>query len=187
VRVWLDEGIRLVQLRAKGWAAGPLLAEADALVALAGRYGAAVIINDRADIARQARAGGVHVGQADLSPADVRAAWPEAPVVGLSTHTDDEVLAGLTSGADYLAIGPVFATGSKRGAGPVVGLAGVGRARTLSGGGAGPPLVAIGGIDRSTARSVFEAGADSVAVISDLVASDPVRRVREWLAVAGTP
>jgi thiamine-phosphate pyrophosphorylase len=135
----------------------------DGAVAIMGHSRPLLIMNDRADLAVLAGFGGVHVGQGDLLPEDVKAEG-EVMLVGISTHTEEQVRAAETSCADYVAIGPVFATGTKVDAEAVVGLEGVRRARALT----GKPLVAIGGITRENARSVIEAGADSVAVISGL-------------------
>ncbi len=143
--------------------------------------GALFIVNDRADVARLAGASGVHVGQDDLSPADARVILPGAPWIGLSTHDDGEVTAGLTSAATYLATGPVFPTGTKVNANAVIGIAGVSRVAPRVRG-TGRPLVAIGGIGLATASAVIEAGADSVAVISDLLAGgDVAARARAFV------
>jgi thiamine-phosphate pyrophosphorylase len=123
-------------------------------------------MNDRADLAVLANFDGVHVGQDDLSFEDARRVVGPQKIVGVSTHTDEHVRAAEQTSADYIAIGPVFATTTKADTEPVVGLEGVRRARTLT----TKPLVAIGGITRANARSAIEAGADSVAVISGLLA-----------------
>jgi thiamine-phosphate pyrophosphorylase len=101
----------------------------------------------------------------------------------VSTHTDEQVKAAEASRADYVAIGPVFATGTKANAAAVVGLEGVKRARALT----TKPLVAIGGITRENARSVIEAGADSVAVIGGLLGDgEPVEQVvRDFMRILG--
>ena len=129
-----------------------------------------LILNDRADLAVLANFDGVHVGQGDLSPEDARRVVGTDRIVGVSTHTDEQVRIADQSCADYIAIGPVFATGTKLNPDPVVGLEGVRRARALT----TKPLVAIGGITRDNARSVIDAGADSVAVISALFAPDEI-------------
>jgi thiamine-phosphate pyrophosphorylase len=155
---------------------------AEALAAAASSAGATFIVNDRADIARLAGASGVHLGQTDLSPADARLVLDESAVVGLSTHNAGQTRLALTEPVDYVAIGPVFLTSSKERPDPVVGLDGVREARAMVAP-SGRPLVAIGGITRERAPSVVEAGADSVAVISDLVAGgDPGARARAFLA-----
>ena len=125
----------------------------------------ALIMNDRADLCLAAGFDGVHVGQEDLSPESVRRIIGPDRWLGVSTHNPEQLREADLTSADYLAIGPVFATSSKEKPDPVVGLEGVRRARTLT----RKPLVAIGGISRANAASVIEVGADSVAVISDLL------------------
>jgi len=137
-----------------------------------------LIMNDRADLCVAADFDGVHVGQEDLSPEAVRAIIGSGRCLGVSTHNPDQLREAELTSADYLAIGPVFATSSKERPDPVVGLEGVRRARALT----RKPLVAIGGITRSNAASVIEAGADSVAVISDLL-RDPGKSAEEFFRV----
>lgn len=148
---------------------------------------AALIINDRADICLAAQADGVHLGQDDLSPAAARkilsAEGKELSkplVVGFSTHNLDQVREADAMPIDYVAVGPVFATASKANLDPVIGLEGIRRARAAT----TKPLVAIGGITRKNCVQVREAGADSVAVISDLLES-PVKAVEEFLRILG--
>lgn len=124
-----------------------------------------LIMNDRADLCIAADFGGVHVGQDDLSAESVRKIIGPDRWLGISTHNPEQLREADLTTADYLAIGPVFATSSKNKPDPAVGLEGVRRARQLT----RKPLVAIGGITRANAASVIEAGADSVAVISDLL------------------
>jgi thiamine-phosphate pyrophosphorylase len=124
-----------------------------------------LIMNDRADLALAADVAGVHVGQEDLSPESVRGLIGPTRWLGVSTHNAEELGAAHQTSADYLAIGPVFSTTSKAQPDPMVGLEGVRRARALT----TKPLVAIGGITRQNCLSVLDAGADSVAVISDLI------------------
>jgi thiamine-phosphate pyrophosphorylase len=133
-------------------------------------------MNDRADLCLAAGFAGVHVGQEDLSPQGVRQVIGPERWLGISTHTAEQVRVADGTDATYLAIGPVFATGSKAAADPVVGLAGVRAARALT----SKPLVAIGGITRANFREVLAAGADSAAVISDLL-REPRRAVAEFL------
>src|SRR5258707_8092098 len=121
-----------------------------------------LIMNDRADLCLAAEFDGVHVGQEDLSPEAVRGIIGAERLLGVSTHNPDQLREADLTSADYLAIGPVFATSSKENPDPVVGLEGVRRARALT----RKALVAIGGITRENAASVIEAGADSVAGIS---------------------
>jgi thiamine-phosphate pyrophosphorylase len=124
--------------------------------------------------------GGVHVGQDDLSPESARAVVGNQLWVGVSTHSVEQVSVADQTSADYIAIGPAFPTSSKQNPDPVIGLDGIRAARAAT----GKPLVAIGGITRVNAASVIEAGADSVAVISDLV-HDPAKSVAAFLRVLG--
>ena len=135
-----------------------------------------------ADVARALNADGVHVGQDDLPVEAARPLLPAGKWVGCSTHTLEQVREADRSSADYIAFGPVFPTRSKAAPDPVVGLQGLGEARKAT----AKPLVAIGGITLQSARAVIEAGADSVAVISDLLGtSDIAARAREFLAILG--
>jgi thiamine-phosphate pyrophosphorylase len=137
-----------------------------------------LIMNDRADLCLAADFDGVHVGQEDLSPESVRKIIGRERWLGVSTHNPEQIREADMTSADYLAIGPVFATSSKEKPDPVVGLEGVRRARALT----RKPLVAIGGITRANAASVIAAGADSVAVISDLL-REPRKSAEEFLRI----
>jgi len=137
-----------------------------------------LIMNDRADLCLAAEFDGLHVGQEDLSPESVRKIIGPERWLGVSTHNPEQLREADLTAADYLAIGPVFATSSKERPDLVVGLEGVRRARQLT----RKPLVAIGGITRANAASVIEAGADSVAVISDLL-RDPRKSAEEFLRI----
>jgi len=159
-------GVELVQYRDKVGSPQEVLRGAAVLREAMAGSGCRLILNDRADLAVLAGFDGVHVGQRDLEPEDARRVVGAERMVGVSTHTESQVRAAELSCADYVAIGPAFATGTKADAEQVVGLEGVRRARALT----TKPLVAIGGITRANARSVIEAGADSVAVISALFA-----------------
>lgn len=139
-----------------------------------------LIMNDRADLCLAAEFHGVHVGHDDLSPESVRKIIEPERWLGLSTHNAQQVEVADRTSADYIAIGPVFATASKTKPDPVVGLIGVRQARDLT----GKPLVAIGGITRENCRAVIEAGADSVAVISDLI-REPRKSAEEFLRILG--
>jgi thiamine-phosphate pyrophosphorylase len=137
-----------------------------------------LIMNDRADVCLGADFDGVHVGQDDLSPESVRRIIGPERWLGVSTHNPEQLAEADKTSADYVAIGPVFATSSKDKPDPVVGLEGVRRARQLT----RKPLVAIGGITRANAASVIEAGADSVAVISDLL-REPRKSAEEFFRI----
>ena len=168
-----------MQVRGKHLPSRDLLHQTTAIVARAG--GARVIVNDRADVARLAGAAGVHVGQDDLSPSAVRTLVGAEAVVGLSTHTPSQRDAALAEPVDYLAIGPVFGTATKDTGYTAVGLARVNDV-SVAARQRGLPTVAIGGITLENAASVIAAGAASVAVISDLLATgDPRERTRAYL------
>jgi thiamine-phosphate pyrophosphorylase len=137
-----------------------------------------LIMNDRADLCLAAEFDGVHVGQDDLSVESVRRIIGPDRWLGLSTHNPEQLQEADATSADYLAIGPVFSTTSKERPDPVVGLEGVRRARELT----RKPLVAIGGISRTNAASVIDAGADSVAVISDLI-REPRKSAEEFFRI----
>jgi thiamine-phosphate pyrophosphorylase len=139
-----------------------------------------LILNDRVSLVAAARCDGIHVGQEDLSPAQTRATLGPAVLIGVSTHSEEQLRRAADSSADYIAIGPVFATASKLDPDPVVGLDGLRAARAMT----TKPLVAIGGINRSNCAAVIEAGADAVAVISDLIpppGSSTAKLVEEFL------
>jgi thiamine-phosphate pyrophosphorylase len=133
-------------------------------------------MNDRADLCLAAAFDGLHIGQDDLSPESARRIIGPDRWLGVSTHNPEQLSEADKTTANYLAIGPVFATASKANPDPVIGLEGVRRARQLT----RKPLVAIGGITRANARSVLDAGADSLAVISDLI-RDPRKSAEEFL------
>ncbi|MGA7890612.1 MAG: thiamine phosphate synthase [Candidatus Sulfotelmatobacter sp.] len=179
----LSAGVTLIQYRNKSSNARVMLEQAHELSRqLRARATAPhllkLIMNDRADLCLVAEFDGVHVGQDDLSPESVRSIIGPDRWLGVSTHNPEQLLEADRNSADYLAIGPVFSTSSKDRPDPVVGLEGVRRARQLT----RKPLVAIGGITRSNAASAIEAGADSVAVISDLL-RDPRKSAEEFFRI----
>jgi thiamine-phosphate pyrophosphorylase len=176
-------GVELLQYRDKSGSPQSILQNAAVIREAFAGENCRLILNDRADLAVLADWGGVHVGQGDLSPDDARRVIGAARWVGVSTHNEEQVRLADASSADYVAVGPVFATGTKLDAEPVIGLEGVRRARALT----TKPIVAIGGLTRANARSVIEAGADSVAVISALfVEGESVAKVtRDFLAILG--
>lgn len=173
-------GVTLVQYRDKDGSPQDVLRAAAVIREAFAGTDCRLILNDRADLAVLAEWDGVHVGQADLSPEDARCVIG-ARLVGTSTHDDEQVRLADAGCTDYVAVGPVFATGTKLDAEPAIGLEGVRRARALT----RKPIVAIGGITRGNAASVVEAGADSVAVISGLFAEgETIRQVAEdFLAI----
>jgi thiamine-phosphate pyrophosphorylase len=157
-------GCTLLQYRNKRGNGRQILEQARALRQVLGKS-VRLIMNDRADLCLAAAFDGVHVGQDDLSPEGVRSIIGDDLWLGVSTHNPAQVEDATQRSANYLAVGPVFATSSKANPDPVIGLEGVHKAKLLT----DKPLVAIGGITRENCRQVIEAGADSVAVISDLL------------------
>jgi thiamine-phosphate pyrophosphorylase len=179
-----DGGATFLQIRGKTTPARTLLETAQAIVSRARATGALVIINDRADLARLADAGGVHIGQEDLTPRAVRAIVGPSTIIGLSTHTADQCARALQEPIDYVAVGPVFSTRTKATGYQPIGVAAVRRTaeQIAAAANSSRPLVAIGGLTLDNARSVIEAGAASVAVISDLLTTgNPTRRVEQFL------
>jgi thiamine-phosphate pyrophosphorylase len=170
-------GANLIQYRNKVGTTREMLSHARELRRVLGDD-ITLIMNDRADICIAAGFQGVHVGQDDLSPEGARTVIGADLILGVSTHHLDQLRQADAGPADYIAYGPVFATSSKRNPDPVVGLDGIRAARAAT----KKPLVAIGGITRSNARSVIDAGADSVAVISDLLSS-PTKVSAEFLRI----
>jgi thiamine-phosphate pyrophosphorylase len=180
--ILLGAGVRWIQYRDKGASSRKLLEISREVGNRTRPAGAIFIVNDRADVARAVNANGVHVGQEDLPVESARLLLAPGKWVGCSTHELAQVCEADRSSADYIAFGPVFPTRSKANPDPVVGLEGLREARKAT----AKPLVAIGGITLENAPSVFEAGADSVAVISDLLqASDIGARAREVLRALG--
>jgi thiamine-phosphate pyrophosphorylase len=172
-----DAGIRFLQYRDKDASDEIVLERAALLRIIFPASDSCLILNDRVPLVHAAGFDGVHVGQEDLSPAEVRAMLGPEVLIGVSTHSEGQLLMAADGPADYVAIGPVYATASKLLPEPVVGLEGVRSARVMT----TKPLVAIGGINRSNCSAVIEAGADSVAVISDLI-PNPALSVEEFLS-----
>jgi len=172
-------GVTLLQYRNKSGNARQMLKQARELKRCL-PASVKLIMNDRADLCLAAGFDGVHVGQDDLSPEGARAVIGDRLWVGVSTHNTKQLAEADKTSADYLAIGPVFETRSKANPDPVIGLDGVRQARALT----RKPLVAIGGVARENCRSVIEAGADAVAVISDLIRA-PRKSAEEFLRILG--
>jgi thiamine-phosphate pyrophosphorylase len=168
-------GVTLLQYRNKVGSTREMLAHAREIRSALGTA-VTLIMNDRADICIAARYEGVHVGQDDLSAEGARAVIGGSRLLGVSTHNLEQLKEADAGPSDYIAYGPVFPTSSKRQHDPIVGIEGIRAARAAT----TKPLVAIGGITRGNARSVIEAGADSVAVISDLLSS-PTKVAEEFL------
>jgi len=181
----IDGGARILQIRGKGQWTRHRFDQASRVARLCSGRGVALIINDRADIALLLGAG-LHVGQDDLPPGDARRLLGDGPLVGYSTHSADQLIAAAGEPVNYLALGPMFPTQSKLNPDPVVGLDRLRAWRRLT----ARPLVAIGGVTRGNARSTLEAGADSVAVIGDLLpancsAGSIRERMQDWQRTIG--
>lgn len=176
----LAAGAKILQLRMKRAAARDFLAAAVAIAPLCRQHQALFIVNDRADIAKLAAADGVHLGQDDLPIEAARSVVGSGMVVGISTHSVEQALAAKRAGADYVGFGPMYAGGAKEtrvGQG-LDNLRAVRAAITI-------PIVAIGGITERTVAEVLDAGADAVAIISDVVlAPDIPSKVRAVLSIA---
>ena len=172
-------GATLLQYRNKSGNAGQMFEQARELKRRLGNS-VKLIMNDHADLCLAAEFDGVHVGQDDLSPGGARKVIGSSLWLGVSTHNSSQLAEADGTTANYLAIGPVFATGSKANPDPVIGLEGVRQARGLT----RKPLVAIGGITRANCREVITAGADAVAVISDLLL-DPRKSAEEFFRILG--
>jgi thiamine-phosphate pyrophosphorylase len=180
---FLDGGATLIQIRAKQLPSGTFLTLCDQVVRAAAPYRAAVIVNDRVDLAVMSGAHGAHVGQDDLPPKEARDLLGSEKIVGYSTHDVAQVTAALDEPISYVAVGPVFGTRSKVSEYAAVGLELVAEAARLA---RGLPVVAIGGITLDTAPQVMAAGASCVAVIGDLLAGgDPKGRIEAYRRVLG--
>jgi len=173
-----DAGVRLLQCRNKAASSRELFESSRRLSSLLVRQGVSFLVNDRADVASVVEATGVHVGQEDLSAAAARQVMGTGKWVGVSTHNLEQFERAAATSADYIAVGPVFCTSTKTSPDPVVGIDFIRRVRTLT----NKPVVAIGGITVDRAAEVIRAGADSVAVASDILrAPDPGRRARQYI------
>jgi thiamine-phosphate pyrophosphorylase len=182
-RQLIRAGVRALQYRNKRGSAREMLREARAIAEMAREAGVEFFMNDRPDIAVLSEASGVHVGQEDLSLEQARAVVGPLRWVGVSTHNEEQFRVAMDTTADYVAVGPVFATKSKEHPDPVVGPGFLQKIRPLT----KKPIVAIGGITLERAREVIAAGADSLAVISDiLLAAEPAKRAAEFLTMLET-
>ena len=178
----LRGGVRAVQLRERGLETRALLELATALRRATRAVGAALLINDRVDVALACEADGVHLPGHSFAVAEARALLGPGRLIGVSTHHPDEIAAAAAAGADFAVFGPLFATPSKAAYGPPLGLDALARARAA----AALPLFAIGGVDRTNAAAVCAAGADGVAVIrAVLAAADPAAAATALLRATG--
>ncbi len=171
-------GVRLLQYRKKSAPTRELFECSKRLSALLVPQGVTFIVNDRADVAAAAEASGVHIGQEDLRAEAARSVIGTGKLLGLSTHNLEQFMEAAATSADYIAVGPIFPTSTKANPDPVVGIEFLRRVRPQT----DKPIVAIGGITLERAAEVIQAGADSVAVISDiLLARDPGQRARQYI------
>ena len=176
-------GVRLLQYRNKSASSRQYLDSSRELAEALRPRGMTFLVNDRPDVAFLAGASGVHVGQDDLDVEHARRVAGPEMLVGVSTHNLEQFERAAESTADYIAVGPIFATSSKDNPDPVVGLDFVRKVRAIT----DKPIVAIGGISVERAASVIEAGADSVAVISGILsAPEPSQSARQYLEVLET-
>jgi len=183
---FLEGGAGILQIRHKGHWSRDFFENAKRVARLCREAGADLIVNDRADFACLLEAG-LHVGQDDLAPRDARRLMGPDRAIGFSSHNPSQVCAAGGEPVDYVALGPVFRTASKRNPDPVVGVEEVARCRAL----VDKPLVAIGGITRENALEVLHAGADAVAVIAGLLPEAPTaaslrQRMEEWQQLVKT-
>ncbi len=177
----LDAGVRIMQLRLKNATARDFLSAARAIASLCEAHEAMLIVNDRVDVAKLAGAAGVHLGQEDLPLREARQILGPDKLIGISTHTVEQALAAARGGADYIGFGAIYRGGLKNVQNPR-GLELLRQVRTA----VDLPIVAIGGITESTVGEVLAAGADAVAIISDVVfAADIKAKVRSILSRAG--
>ena len=176
-------GVELIQYRNKTATSRKLFETSLQLSTRLTQQGVRFIVNDRPDIALLVGAGGVHVGQDDLGVEESRSICGQKCWIGVSTHTLEQVAAADRTSADYVAFGPIFPTTTKQNPDAVVGTELLRRARQIT----RKPIVAIGGITLERATEVYAAGADSLAVVRDLICSpDPGARAREYLKVGAS-
>jgi thiamine-phosphate pyrophosphorylase len=174
----VDAGVRLLQYRDKAASSRELLEASKRLSNILAPRGISFLVNDRADVAALAGATGVHVGQEDLAVEDARKVVGAKRLVGVSTHNRAQFEQAAATSADYIAVGPIFSTSTKENPDPVVGTDLIREVRPLT----RRPIVAIGGITLQRAADVILAGADSVAVIGDILrAGDPGARARQYI------
>jgi thiamine-phosphate pyrophosphorylase len=166
VKKLIEGGAEVIQLREKSASPKEFYASAEEALDVARQHNVKIIINDRVDIALALGADGVHLGQDDLPPEYARKILGEKAIIGFSTHNVEQAISAVKHPINYLAIGPVFTTKTKENPDKVVGIEGVKKVRQAIG---DFPLVAIGGINLENSCDVFNIGANSVAIISDLL------------------
>jgi thiamine-phosphate pyrophosphorylase len=172
-------GLRMVQLRAKGLTEPQTKAQIIASQAICNAHGCLLVVNDYWKLALECGCDAIHLGQEDIADADVAAIRAAGITLGISTHDENELKNALAANPDYVALGPVFQSSSKRVPWNPQGLDRVTQWRGLV---PDIPLVAIGGITLQTGLGVLNAGADSVAVIGDITSAvEPEAAVKKWL------
>ena len=162
----IEGGAKFIQLREKYASAREFYKSAESALKISRKHNVKIIINDRVDIALALKADGVHLGQDDLPPAEARKILGEKAIIGFSTHNVEQAIAAVRMPIDYLAIGPIYTTKTKENPDAIVGLEGLRKVREATG---NFPLVAIGGINLENLREVYDAGANSAAIISNLI------------------
>ena len=178
---FLRGGCRFFQVRAKDLADRLVYDELQQIAAACREYGGRFVVNDRLDLALASWAAGVHLGQDDLPVAVARRLLGTAAIVGLSTHDEAQFIQALSEDVDYVAVGPIFESPTKPGANRPVGCETLSRLTSMT----ELPVVAIGGITLENVTQVWEAGAASVAVVSDIVNSpEPSVRVSRYFELA---
>lgn len=174
-------GVKIVQLRMKHAPREEILREAREVRRITSGTETLFIVNDDPDIASEAEADGVHVGQDDLPPSEIRARYPDLRIIGLSTHNINQTRASTSQPIDYIGVGPVYATPTKDIPDPTLGLATMGEMIAA----AAHPAVAIGGIDLSRLHSVISAGARNLAVVRAVCqSSNPYDEIRKFMGAA---
>ena len=174
-------GVKIVQLRMKHAPREEILREAHEVRRITSGTQTLFIVNDDPDIASEAEADGVHVGQDDLPPSEIRARYPDLRIIGLSTHNINQTRASTSQPIDYIGVGPVYATPTKDIPDPTLGLATMGEMIAA----AAHPAVAIGGIDLSRLHSVISAGARNFAVVRAVCqSSNPYDEIRKFMEAA---
>ena len=177
-----DAAVRFLLYRNKSASSRQLLETSREMAGLLLPRGVMFFVNDRPDVAALAGASGVHLGQEDLGVEQARSVVGQRMLIGVSTHNVEQLKAAVTTSADYIAVGPVFSTSTKGNPDPVVGVDFIRVVRPLT----DKPIVVIGGITLDRAAGLIEAGADSVAVISDILrAPDPAQRARQYVNLLG--
>ena len=162
----IEGGATFIQLREKYASPEDFYEAAQLALEYARKRGVKIIINDRVDIALALKADGVHLGQDDLPPEEARKILGGKAIIGFSTHNLEQAIHAAKLPVDYLAIGPIYATATKKNPDQTIGLEGI---RTVGKAVGDFPLVAVGGINYRNLPEIFESGADSAAIISDLI------------------